>query len=122
MKGVNMITIQINSSASYDNLPVLKEMLQESNWKLKSISMVYNPAKGLPSMDAPEQWPFLATFDSSGREVLIRIYTLTVGYSGTGPHDFASILDFFGIQYEEDDIYTKRLIDNDGYIRLHYWM
>lgn len=115
-----MIKININEDASYDNLPVLKEILRKHDWDLKYVSMVYNLSKGLPNVDSPESWPFSAVFDGHGKEVMIRIRTLTVGYGGTGPHDFASILHFLGIQYDEEEIFTKKCMDKDGYIRLHY--
>ena len=115
-----MITINIKEDASYNNLPVLKEILRGRDWKLKEITILYNPARGLPQEECPDKWPFKATFDANDEKLVIRVHSLTVGYRGTGPHDFASILDFFGIKYNEDHIYTKRLMDYDGYIRLCY--
>ena len=98
-----MLKININEAASYDNLPVLKEILRKHDWRLKYISMIYSPSKGLPSSENPDEWPFLAVFDGGDKEVQIHIYTLTLGYGGTGPHDFASILDYFGVAYDEDE-------------------
>lgn len=115
-----MIKITINEATSYANLPALKELCRKHNWKLKELNMTYNPSKGLPLNEDVDHWPFKAIFEENDLLYEVSIFTLTVGYSGTGPDDFASILDFLEVPYEEDDIYTKRLRDADGFIRLHY--
>ena len=117
-----MINILVRESASYNNLPTLKEILRGRNWKLKNVSIIYSPGRGLPDPSFIDKWPFKAIFDIDGQEVAICFYALTVGYGGTGPHDLASILDFLGVSYIEEDIYTKHQMDYDGYIRLKYTM
>ena len=115
-----MINILVRESASYQNLTTLKEILRGRNWKLKNVSIIYSPGRGLPDPSFIDKWPFKAIFDIDGQEVAICFYALTVGYGGTGPHDLASILDFLGVSYIEEDIYTKRQMDYDVYIRLQY--
>ena len=115
-----MINIFIQETTTYSNLSALKEILRDRNWELKDVSILYNPARGLPNPSHTDKWPFKANFNINGKEVSIRIFTLTVGYDGTGPHDLASILDFLGVNYTDEEIYTKSQMDYDGYIRLHY--
>ena len=117
-----MINIFIQENVSYNNLDALKEILRGRNWKLKDVSIIYNPARGLSNPYFIDKWPFKANFDIDGKEVAIWIYTLTVGYGGTGPHDLASILNFLGVSYADEEIFTKRKMDYDGYIRLKYTM
>ena len=120
MKGVVMVTIEIDKDASYENLPVLKMILQDRKWKLKRVSFIYSPSLGLPNKVIPGRWPFEAYFDMSGEEIRVKIYSLTAGYPGTGPHDLLSILDFLGVKYSKEDILTKRKMDCNGVIRLEF--
>lgn len=117
-----MIKILIQEDASYNNLDTLKEILRGRNWKLKDVTILYNPARGLPNPYHINKWPFNANFDIDDKKVAVYIYYLTVGYGGTGPHDLASILDFLGVSYTDEEIFTKRKMDYDGYIRLKYPM
>ena len=114
-----MIRINIDEPASYMNLKALEEIWRES-WKLRFISIDYNCRKGLPDKDDIENYPFKAILFAGDDIIVIRIWSLTVGYSGGGPHDTASVLNFFGVRYNEEDIYTKRREGEDGYIRLNY--
>lgn len=116
-----MIEIFIDNASSYQNLRTLKELLGGEKWKTVQIEMTYNPEKGLPIKEEKENWPFKANLVSEvGECYCIHIYTLTVGYNGSGPHDFADILDYFRIEYYHGHIFTKIMQDTDGYIRLHY--
>ena len=115
-----MISIDINKAASYQNLDILKRLFRKDKWMSVEIQMDYNAQEGLPSEENAKHWPFKAWVVEDGETYAIRIYSLTVGYGGTGPHDFASILDFFDLPYEEDDIFTKRRMSEDGFIHLKY--
>ena len=115
-----MINILVKEETSYNNLPTLKEILRGRNWKLKDVSIIYSPGRGLPNPYFIDKWPFKSNFDIDGKEVAIWIYTLTIGYNGTEPHNLASILDFLGVSYIEEDIYTKCKMNYDGYIKLKY--
>ena len=116
-----MIKINIEEPASYMNLRALEEIVKDE-WELKNISISYNPSKGLPEKGDYEKYPFKAVLVTEDKQefVIIRIWSLTVGYGGSGPHDTASILEFFGMPYIEEDIYTKRREDRNGNISLNY--
>ena len=115
-----MINISIKEKASNQNLPTLRGILDGRNWNLKKVSITYNPSRGLPNPFLVDKWPFKAIFEIDGKEVVIWIYSLTVGYGGSGPHDLASILDFLGVAYTDEEVFTTRHMDYDGYIRLNY--
>ncbi len=114
-----MIKIDIMEVASYNNLDALKKVWKGS-WVLKHVAIKYNTG-GFPNED-PETWPFKATFAEGRDEIVVRIYSLAVGYGGTGPRNLIEILDWLNVKYHEDDIITKKRMDNDGWIRLNYPM
>lgn len=115
-----MIKIDIMEDASYYNLEALKRVWKDS-WVLKSVDIKYD-TKGFPEEEKPETWPFKATFMEEQDEIVVRIFSLSVGYCGTGPYDLIAILDWLNVKYHENDIITKRRMDNDGWIRLNYSM
>lgn len=116
-----MIKIDINKSASYDNLPVLKKIFRGVKFRSVAVVMNYNCYNGLPREEDVEKWPFKATLiDDEGETYEVRILSLTAGYGGTGPHDFASILEFFGVPYWGEDIFTKAKMKPNGEIHLEF--
>lgn len=113
-----MATIALKLDATYYVLPELQKLMRE-NWSLKEIHMDCNYNR------FPDEWniktyPLTFVFVEDGQEIKVRVLPMAVGYGGTGPCDFAEILDFFEIPYEEEDIFTKRKMDSDRHIRLHY--
>lgn len=72
-----MIKIDIMEVASYNNLDALKKVWKDS-WVLKHVAIKYNTG-GFPNED-PETWPFKATFAEGRDEIVVRIYSLAVGY------------------------------------------
>ena len=116
-----MTEIYINNHSSDENLTTLKELFRDKKWTSVEIEMIYNPEKGLTWEEDKENWPFYARLvDVDGKIYVVRIYTLTVGYGGSGPHDFASILDFFHIRYYPNEVFTKLRMDENGFIHLKY--
>ncbi len=117
---MNNIKIEINESSSFKNLPILERLVLDT-WRLESLSMKYNPSLGLPSQESKE-YPCKLVFNDStiNSKIEVRIWSLTLGYGGTGPGDFCSILNFLGVDYDEDDIFTKKNLDNDGYINFNF--
>lgn len=114
-----MVTILIYNPGSYQNLSSLKSIIKDT-WQLKEVRFQYNVNWGLPSEHNPDNWPFIAIFDDGKTKIKIHIYSLTAGYAGTGPHDLAEILDFLGVRYNPNDIFTKNKEESNGFIRLHY--
>lgn len=114
-----MININIFEAASYTNISALKAVMHD-NWILKEVRIDYNTLTGIPLENMPEKFPFKAIFYSGDLKIEVRICSLTAGYPGTGPHDLAKILDFLGIQYDKEDIFTKKKRGEDGFIRLTY--
>ncbi len=113
-----MIRIDIKEAASYNNLEALKKVWHDS-WKLQSVEIDWD-TWNLPDDRNPETWPVKAYFTDERDEIIVRIYSLAIGYGGTGPHDLISILKWLGVRYSEEDILTKRLMGDDGRIHIRY--
>ena len=113
-----MVRIDIKEGASYNNLDTLKKFWHDS-WILQRVEIGWNTHR-LPDDRNPETWPLKATFLDGRDEIIVRIYSLAVGYEGTGPHDLITILRWLGVRCSEQDILTKRLMGDDGRIHIRY--
>lgn len=113
--------IDIFTATSYDVLPILKRILPP-NWKCVMVCIDYNVNTAGASEDSPsEKWPFKATFvKERGKVIELRVFTFAIGYGGTGPHDAAKILQYLGVHYDWDDIFTRCRQRYDGVIHLEY--
>ncbi len=113
-----MIRIDILEWESYNNLDALKKVWHDS-WELQSIEIDCD-MQNFPDDRNPETWPVKAYFTDERDEIIVRIYSLAVGYGGTAPHDLISILKWLGVRYSEKDILTKRLMGDNGRIHIRY--
>lgn len=113
-----MTTLALRTAASYDVLPALRRMIKD-NWVLKEVRMDYNTRR-LPDWDNVETYPVTLTFEENGKCFDVKVVALSVGYGGAGPTNFSEVLDYFGITYDEDEIFTKTKMGEDGWIRLRY--
>ena len=114
-----MIKIDIMEGASYNNLDALKKVWHHS-WKLQKVEINWNLRYDTVDAKNSETWPFKALFSEGQDEIVVRIYSLTAGYGGSGPHDLMSILNWLGVKYYEKDILTERMLEEDGWIHLVY--
>lgn len=115
-----MVFIEIKKAASYHNLSEIKHIFRGMNFTSVEITMDYDCSNGLPNEEDKEKWPFKARLVGTDDIYDVRIYSLSVGYAGTGPHNFAEILDFFKVRYDQDDIFTKQRMLPDGFIHLKF--
>lgn len=114
-----MNNIILRTSKSHRILPILKKYYRD-DWQLKEVRMEYNPTEGLPKTYSYEDFPCKILFDQGGESVEVRIFSLTVGQICDSSHAFANLLDFLGVKYNKEDIYTKKRMESDGCIRLKY--
>lgn len=115
-----MYIVEIHEPRLFSKLPELKKILEGHEWKVKSVEILYNPLCMVPNKTYPSKWPFEAHFIVEGEEVRVKIHNIFVGYEGPGPRDLADILDFMGVKYSRDDIFTKNRQNDSGYIHLEY--
>lgn len=113
-----MNTIVLKTATSYEVLPELRRIMKES-WKLKEVRMDYN-TKRLPDDWNINSYPVILVFEEAKEEFEVKILSFSVGYGGEGPTDFSRFLEFFEIPYRQEDIFTKKRMGNDEYIRLRY--
>lgn len=113
-----METIALKTYTSYDVLSDLRKMMKDS-WSLKEVRMDYN-TRMLPEDWNIDSYPVTLIFEEFERKFAVKILSLSVGYGGSGPADFAALLDYFDIPYNEADIYTKKCMEADYHIRLNY--
>lgn len=118
-----MKEITIFNTLSSKNLPELKQYLAAGTLKLREVSIRYNPDKGLPDEKEIDSWPVKLIFlDEKGKFVIIRIWSLTAGYGGSGPTDLEEMLNYLKVKHNPRDIFSRDKLDSDGYITLHYEM
>lgn len=115
-----MVYVNIIKNASYENLDLIRRFFRGVNFKSVEITMEYDCQRGLPDEKDTKKWPFKAYLVGEKEIYDVQIYNLSVGYGGTGPHDFADILNFFKVPFDEEDVFTKRRMGHDGVIRLKF--
>ena len=116
--GITMETIALKTYTSYEVLSDLRKIMKDS-WILQEVRMDYD-TRNLPEECIIDSYPVTLIFEEFEKKFAVKILSLSVGYGGSGPHDFSKLLEFFDIQYNEEDIFTKRSMEKDGHIRLVY--
>ena len=112
--------IEIDEAYSYNNLASFCRVL-EPQWELREILINFNVSEGIPFSHVPSvYWPFRAIFTDGEYEVHVHIRNLSVGIPSWPTDDLCNILEFLGISYKKEDLYTNKLQQKDGYIRLLY--
>ena len=112
-----MRIIDILKGGSDQNLAEIIRLTE--GMSLRRITMTWDTCH-LPNEDKPEKWPVKMIFQDGNEKVGIRVMTYSAGYGGQGPRDFSDLLNHYGIEYNEDDLFTKKLAGPDGIIRLSY--
>ena len=112
-----MKIIDILKGGSDQNLPEIIRITK--GMTLRRVQMKYD-INHLPNENKPEEWPVKMIFQDGNEKVGIRVLSYSAGYGGQGPRDFTDLLKHYGISYNEDDIYTKKLAGPDGIIKLSY--
>lgn len=111
--------IDIYLETSYDSAAIFKKITE--GWACVSVDIDYDiDGIGAPFGSPSNCWPFKAVCVTPTTELEVRIFSFAIGYTGTGPNDAIDILTHLGVDFDRDDICTKRRKDSDGHIRLHY--
>lgn len=113
--------IEIHKPRFFSKLPALKKTLEGHEWKVEKVEILYNPSCTVPNKIYPRKCPFEVRMLLNGVDkVLIKIFNICVGNEDQGSQDVANILDFLGVKYSHDDIFTKSRQNESGYIHLEY--
>ena len=97
------------------NFTKMKEQLKDQEFATKQVEIHYHPTCSIPNIS-----PFEAVVQVSGREIRFKVPCICVGFDGPGPREVAKVLDFLGVKYSREDIFTDVQRDDSGFIHLAY--
>ena len=93
----------------------LPKVLEGHKWMAEKVVIIYYPSCAVPST-----YPFVANLRVDGEKTQVIISSISVGFEGPGPREVAKALDFLGIEYTRDDIFSDTQRDDSGSICLEY--
>ena len=103
--GMNIIT-----ATSYMARDIAISVLRSGHFNPEGYTIKYNLGKGLPNPDdiKEEDYPLIISGRYDGFPFELRVFCLTAGYGGTGPHDMLKVLRTGGFPVDEDAILTPK--------------
>ena len=103
--GMNIIT-----ATSYMARDIAISVIRSGHFNPEGYTIKYNLGKGLPNPDdiKEEDYPLIISGRYDGFPFELRVFCLTAGYGGTGPHDMLKVLRTGGFPVDEDAILTPK--------------
>ena len=105
--------VDVKTSSSYGAVGMIK-LLTENPRIIFRKARLNTHSYVLDSDSNSKDWPLIFECQSNERdcsEFEIRVYSLTSGYSGSGPHDLIECLNIAGFRnIDEDEIFTIKEI------------
>lgn len=103
--GMNIIT-----ATSYMARDIAISFLRSGHFNPEGYTIKYNLGKGLPNPDdiKEEDYPLIISGRYDGFPFELRVFCLTAGYGGTGPHDMLKVIRTGGFPVDEDAILTPK--------------
>ena len=103
--GMNIIT-----ATSYMARDIAINVLRSGHFTTESFIIKYDLGKGLPNPDniKEEDYPLIISGRYDGFPFELRVFCLTAGYGGTGPHDMLKVIRTGGFPVDEDAILTPK--------------
>lgn len=103
--GMNIIT-----ATSYMARGIAISVLRSGHFNPEGYTIKYNLGKGLPNPDdiKEEDYPLIISGRYDGFPFELRVFCLTAGYGGTGPHDMLKVIRTGGFPVDEDAILTPK--------------
>ena len=103
--GMNIIT-----ATSYMARDIAISVLRSGHFNPEGYTIKYNLGKGLPNPDdiKEEDYPLIISGRYDGFPFELRVFCLTAGYGGTGPHDMLKVIRTGGFPVDEDAILTPK--------------
>ena len=103
--GMNIIT-----ATSYMARDIAISVLRSGHFNPEGYTIKYNLGKGLPTPDdiKEEDYPLIISGRYDGFPFELRVFCLTAGYGGTGPHDMLKVIRTGGFPVDEDAILTPK--------------
>lgn len=103
--GMNIIT-----ATSYMARDIAISVIRSGHFNPERYTIKYNLGKGLPNPDdiKEEDYPLIISGRYDGFPFELRVFCLTAGYGGTGPHDMLKVIRTGGFPVDEDAILTPK--------------
>lgn len=103
--GMNIIT-----ATSYMARDIAISVIRSGHFNPEGYTIKYNLGKGLPNPDdiKEEDYPLIISGRYDGFPFELRVFCLTAGYGGTGPHDMLKVIRTGGFPVDEDAILTPK--------------
>lgn len=102
--------MNIITATSYMARDIAISVLRSGHFNPEGYTIKYNLGKGLPNPDdiKEEDYPLIISGRYDGFPFELRVFCLTAGYGGTGPHDMLKVIRTGGFPVDEDAILTPK--------------
>ena len=115
---MSKIIVEAHSSDIAENSVIA---LLKGGFQVRKARISYNLQKGLPLVEETDKYPLILEGKfGSWSSVSVYVYSVTAGYSGSGPHAMLSILKAAGFELQKDDILTDKHADAHKQIQLTF--
>ena len=103
-------SMNIITATSYMARDIAINVLRSGHFTPNGYTIKYNLGKGLPNPDemSEDDYPLIFKGKYDGRPFELRVFCLTAGYGGSGPHDMFALLDSAGFPVDEEAILTPK--------------
>lgn len=102
--------MNIVTATSYLGRDIAINVLRSEHFTPESFIIKYDLGKGLPNPDdiKEEDYPLIINGKYDGFPFELRVFCVTAGYGGTGPHDMLKIIRTADFPVDEDVILTPK--------------
>ena len=102
--------MNIITATSYMARDIAISVIRSGHFNPEGYTIKYNLGKGLPNPDdiKEEDYPLIISGRYDGFPFELRVFCLTAGYGGTGPHDMLKVIRTGGFPVDEDAILTPK--------------
>ena len=98
----------IRSSTSYRASDATIALIKDG-FKVTRATIDYNLKKGLPPIQMEDSYPLILEGKYGGFPSKIKVWAVTAGYGGTGPHDLLKILNAAGFEISDTSPFLTNL-------------
>ena len=102
--------MNIITATSYLARDIAIDVIRSGHFIPDGYKIKYNLGEGLPNPDEmnEEDYPLIITGTYHRSHFELRVFCLTAGYGGSGPHDMLDVLHAIGFPVDEEAILTPK--------------
>ncbi len=106
--------MNILTDTSYLARDIAINVIRSEHFTPEEFTIKYDLSKGLPTPDdmKDDDYPLILKGKYDNYPFELRVFCLTAGYSGTGPHDMLKVLRTAGFPVDEEAILTPKWSHN----------